>query len=129
MRYGGRDWFDFLRKIILNLHSGGYLIGNLKIMDPDPGPPLHRQISPGDKPGTESMPFPCAPATLGRKHAFPRLSHFAGCWRHFDRNSYRSLLYHIYELVKLGSSWTQSSTVTAKKYLKLSLNLTSLEHS
>jgi hypothetical protein len=119
----------FFGRSFLTFISGGYLIGNLKIMDPDPRPPLHWQISPGDKAGTESMPFPCAPAPLGRKHAFPGLSHFDGCWRHFDRNSYRSLLCHIYELVKLGSSWTQSSTVTAKKYLKLSLKLTSLEHS
>ena len=34
------------------------------------------------------------------------------------RNSYRSLLYHIYELVKLGSNWTKVRYGDSEKTFK-----------
>jgi len=49
---------------------------------------------------------------------FPVLSHFSIVGDPIFRNSYRSLLCHIYELVKLGSNWTKVQYSDSEKTFK-----------
>lgn len=49
---------------------------------------------------------------------FPGLRRFAIGGGALPRNSYRSLLWHIYELVKLGSNWTKVRYGDSEKTFK-----------
>lgn len=76
------------------------------------------EISAGEYPPTVTMPLPSAGAMLGRNLGFPGLRRFFDWRRRLPRNSYRSLLCHIYELVKLGSNWTSVQYSDSEKKSK-----------
>lgn len=88
---------------ILTLTSilGGYLIGDRN----GRAPTTNIKISLGDFPDTVMLPSQRVLPMLGVTLWFPGLSRFREWIAAFSRNSYGSLLLHIYELVKLGSNW------------------------
>lgn len=91
-------------KVAKSLHLGGYLIGKFQRAFPKVPLLTDDQISVGNSSGTDTMSSPLELAMILSNHVFSGLSHFLIVGGSLSRNSYRSLLCHIYELVKLGSN-------------------------
>jgi hypothetical protein len=87
-------------------NMGGYLIGDLKRKAPGPTHVANTQISTGHHSDTVTLRVRCVRVMLVRNLGFPGLRRFRECRSAAARNSYRSLLWHLYELVKLNSYWT-----------------------
>ena len=95
-----------LPKVTERHNLRGYLIGNLGRGVPGRPHPTNDQISTGDATGNVTLSSPIELAVMVPNLCFPVLSRFSIVGGSIFRNFYRSLLCHIYELVKLGSNWT-----------------------
>lgn len=96
---------EMLPKVAERHNLRGYLIGNLGRGVPGRPHPTDGQISLGDATPTVTLSPPIELAVMVTNLWFPVLSRFSIVGGSLIRNSYRSLLCHIYELVKLGSNW------------------------